>query len=87
MKTNLPKHSSAHLHIYTFKKAKKDLDSEFSVVRNEMESGENSPFRVLWQRVMGTAYEWHNYGKSTIGARSDVENVPIDRLQAFYKRY
>jgi zinc protease len=67
--------------------AKKDLDSEFSVVRNEMESGENNAFRVLWQRVMGTAYEWHNYGKSTIGARSDVENVPIDRLQAFYKRY
>ena len=67
--------------------AKKDLESEFSVVRNEMESGENSPFRVLWQRVMGTAYEWHNYGKSTIGARSDVENVPIDRLQAIYKRY
>lgn len=67
--------------------AKKDLDSEFSVVRNEMESGENSAFRVLWQRVMGTAYEWHNYGKSTIGARSDVENVPIDRLQAFYKRF
>lgn len=67
--------------------AKKDLDSEFSVVRNEMESGENNPFRVLWQRVMGAAYEWHNYGKSTIGARSDVENVPIDRLQAFYRKY
>lgn len=67
--------------------AEKDLKSEFSVVRNEMESGENNPFRVVWQRVMGVAYEWHNYGKSTIGARSDVENVPIDRLQAFYKRY
>ena len=67
--------------------AEKDLKSEFSVVRNEMESGENSPFRVLWQRVMGVAYEWHNYGKSTIGARSDVENVPIDRLQGFYKKY
>ncbi|MBA4184732.1 MAG: insulinase family protein, partial [Acidobacteria bacterium] len=67
--------------------AKKDLESEFSVVRNEMESGETNAFRVLFQRVMGTAYEWHNYGKSTIGARSDVENVPIDRLQAFYKRY
>jgi zinc protease len=67
--------------------AKKDLDSEFTVVRNEMESGENSPFRVVWERVMGSAYEWHNYGKSTIGARSDVENVPIERLQAFYKRY
>ncbi|MDQ6788391.1 MAG: insulinase family protein [Acidobacteriota bacterium] len=67
--------------------AKKDFDSEFSVVRNELESGENNAFRILWQRVMGVAYEWHNYGKSTIGARSDIENVPIDRLQAFYHKY
>lgn len=67
--------------------AKKDFDSEFSVVRNEMESGENDPFGILLERVMATAYEWHNYGKETIGARSDVENVPIDRLQAFYKKY
>ena len=36
---------------------------------------------------MSTAYLWHNYGKSTIGARSDLENVPIDRLQAFYRTY
>lgn len=67
--------------------AKKDLDSEFTVVRNEMESGENSPFSVTIERVMATAYQWHNYGKDTIGARSDVENVPIDRLQAFYRKY
>ncbi len=67
--------------------AKKDLDSEFSVVRNELESGENNPFRVLFQRALSVGFDWHNYGKSTIGARSDVENVPIDRLQAFYKKY
>jgi len=67
--------------------AKKDLDSEFSVVRNEMESGENSPFGVLFQKTLAAAYQWHNYGKTVIGARSDVENVPIDRLQAFYRRY
>lgn len=67
--------------------ARKDLDSEFSVVRNELESGENSPFNATVQRLLATAYEWHNYGKDTIGARSDVENVPIDRLQAFYKKY
>ena len=67
--------------------AKKDLESEFSVVRNEMESGENDPFGVLIEKVMATAYQWHNYGKDTIGARSDVENVPIDRLQAFYRKY
>lgn len=67
--------------------AQKDLDSEFSVVRNEFESGENSPVRVLLQKVMATAYNWHNYGKSTIGARSDIENVKIENLQAFYRKY
>ena len=67
--------------------AKKDLESEFTVVRNEFESGENSAFRVTMQRTMATAFEWHNYGKTTIGARSDIENVPIERLQAFYRRY
>ena len=67
--------------------AKKDLDSEFSVVRNEFESGENNPTRVLLDKILATAYQWHNYGNTTIGARSDIENVPIDRLQAFYKKY
>lgn len=67
--------------------SKKDLESEFSVVRNEFEIGENSPFGVLLERVMSTAFLWHNYGKSTIGARSDVEGVPIERLQAFYRKY
>ncbi len=64
--------------------AKKDLDSEMTVVRNEMEKNENNPVGVLRQRISSTAYLWHNYGKDTIGARSDVENVPIERLQAFY---
>ncbi len=67
--------------------AKKDLDSEMTVVRNEMEGGENSPQNVLTERVLSTAYLWHNYGNSTIGARSDVEDVPIERLQAFYRKY
>ena len=67
--------------------AKKDLDSEMTVVRNEFESGENSPFGVLLNRVLATSFLWHNYGKTTIGARSDLENVPIERLQAFYKTY
>lgn len=67
--------------------AKKDLDSEFTVVRNEFESGENRPSGVLMKRVLGSAFLWHNYGKSTIGARSDIENVPIGRLQGFYKKY
>lgn len=64
-----------------------DLDSEMTVVRNEWEAGENSPFGVLLRRTMSLAYLWHGYGRSTIGARSDIENVPIERLQAFYRRY
>src|SRR5712692_5810804 len=67
--------------------AKKDLDSEMTVVRNEFELGENSPSGVLFERVVSTAYLWHNYGHSTIGARADIENVPIERLQAFYRTY
>ena len=67
--------------------AKKDLDSEMTVVRNEFERGENNPFRILMQRTLAGAFLWHNYGKSTIGARSDIENVSIDRLKAFYRKH
>jgi zinc protease len=67
--------------------ARKDLDSEMTVVRNEMESGENNPFRSLLFQTVGASYVWHSYGKSTIGARADVENVSIERLQAFYRNY
>jgi zinc protease len=69
----------------TFSKA--ELDSEMTVVRNEDESGENKPQSVLWKRMAAVAFDWHNYGKPTIGARSDIENVPFGKLRAFYSRY
>jgi len=67
--------------------ARKDLDSEMTVVRNEFEMNENEPLRVLSERVRETAYLWHNYGHPTIGARSDIENVPIEHLKDFYTKY
>ena len=67
--------------------ARRDLDTEMTVVRNEFEAGENNPGQVLLQQTMAAMYRWHNYGKSTIGARSDIENVDIPRLQAFYRQY
>jgi zinc protease len=67
--------------------ARADLDTEMTVVRNEFESGENNPGRVLLQKLFASMYQWHNYGKSTIGARADVENVDTARLQAFYRQY
>ena len=64
-----------------------DLASEMSVVRNEFERGENSPSRVLSQRMMAVAFEWHNYGQSTIGNRADIERVPVENLRTFYRKY
>ena len=64
-----------------------DLATEMTVVRNEFERGENSPMGVLMQRMQAVSYEWHNYGKSTIGNRSDIERVPIVALRRFYKKY
>ena len=63
--------------------AQEDLDSEMTVVRNEWEAGENNAIGVLFERVVSTAYMWLNYGNTTIGARADIENIPIERLGFF----
>lgn len=67
--------------------APEDLKTEFSVVRNEFEMGENDPSAVLNERITSTAFLWHNYGKSTIGSRADIERVPVPALRAFYQKY
>jgi zinc protease len=67
--------------------SREDLDSEMTVVRNEFEIGENNPARILNERIYATAYIWHNYGNTTIGARSDIENVPIENLKRFYETW
>jgi zinc protease len=64
-----------------------ELEAEYPVVRNEYESGENSPFLVTAKRVLGSAYLHHAYGHLPIGALSDVENASVDRMRAFYKKY
>jgi zinc protease len=64
-----------------------DLDKEFSVVRNEFEIGENNPDRILQERITSTAYLWHNYGKSTIGSKEDIERVKANTLRVFYEKY
>jgi zinc protease len=64
-----------------------DLDAEMTVVRNEFEMGENNPVHVLHDQLMSSAYRWHNYGKTTIGNRSDIERVPVKSLRKFYEHY
>jgi zinc protease len=65
----------------------KDLSVERTVVRNEMERDHNSPVQSLAQTMRSAAYKWHNYGRGTMGAKSDVENIDVDQLRAFYTRY
>ena len=64
-----------------------DRQPEMTVVRNEFERGENSPFDVLDKNIWATAYQAHPYHHSTIGWRSDIENVSTKRLQELYNMY
>ena len=63
------------------------LKSERPVVINEMESNENRPGTVLYHQLMATAYGFHPYSRSVIGALSDLDAVAPDNLQNFYGRY
>lgn len=67
--------------------SQKSLDTEMTVVRNELERGENSPFSVLLQQISAAAYVWHPYGRSVIGNRSDLAHIDVNQLRNFYKKY
>jgi zinc protease len=64
-----------------------DRQSEMTVVRNELERGQNEPSEVLDEAVYATAFREHPYHHPTIGWRSDVEGVPTERLKAFYDTF
>jgi len=66
---------------------KEDKDSEMTVVRNEYERGENSPYQTLDKEIFATAFQAHPYHHSTIGWRSDIENVSIPQLREFYNTF
>lgn len=63
------------------------LKSEMSVVRNEYERGENNNFEILHKRILATAYMAHPYHHSTIGWKSDIENVSAKALRDFHDTF
>src|ERR1044072_5541412 len=67
--------------------ADEDRRSEMTVVRNELERGQNEPVMVLDEAVYATAFREHPYHHPTIGWRADVENVPTARLKEFYDTF
>jgi len=64
-----------------------DRRPEMTVVRNEFERGENSPFSALIKEIFSAAYVAHPYHHPTIGWRSDIEKVSIEKLRAFYDTF
>ncbi len=64
-----------------------DRQAEMTVVRNEFERGENDPVRGLLKEIYQTAFVAHPYHHSTIGWRSDIEKVPIEKLRQFYDTF
>ena len=66
---------------------KEDKDAEMTVVRNEFERSENSPFQALNTAIWAAAFQAHPYHHSTIGWKSDIENVPIEKLRKFYDTF
>lgn len=66
---------------------KEDRDSEMTVVRNEMEQGENWPQQVMSKKLWAAAFTQHPYHHDTIGSRTEVENVPLANMRAFYDTY
>jgi zinc protease len=64
-----------------------DRAPEMTVVRNEFERGENSPFQVLYKETFALAFREHPYHHPTIGWRSDIEGVSTERLKEFYDTF
>jgi zinc protease len=64
-----------------------DRRPEMTVVRNEFEQGENDPTQALDKEIFAAAFQAHPYHHSTIGWRSDIEKVPIEKLRAFYDTF
>lgn len=64
-----------------------DRDAEMTVVRNELERGEDDPDDLLETNLFATAFREHPYHHPTIGWRSDVEGVPLARLRKFYEDF
>ncbi len=63
------------------------LESERTVILNELDRGENDPFRRLYHLVWSAAFLAHAYGHPTIGWRGDVETVTPEGLRSFYDRF
>jgi zinc protease len=64
-----------------------DLESERTVVLNELDGGENDPVDLLMKGSFAHAFIEHPYHHPTIGWRGDVEQVSAEVLRGFYDTF
>jgi zinc protease len=64
-----------------------DLESERTVVLNELDTGENEPVDLLMKSSFAHAFIEHPYHHPTIGWRGDVERMSAEVLRGFYDTY
>ncbi len=64
-----------------------DLESERTVVLNELDAGENDSFDLLMKSSFAIAYLEHPYRHPTIGWRDDVERMSGEVLRGFYDTF
>ncbi len=64
-----------------------DLESERTVILNELDTGDNEPFEQLLKASFAQVFLEHPYHHPTIGWRGDVERVSADVLRRFYDTF
>jgi zinc protease len=64
-----------------------ELSKELEVVLEEIRRGEDSPSRVLSQKMFAEAYKKHSYKRPVIGTSESVKSFTRDKILNFYKKW
>ncbi|MCP3676037.1 MAG: insulinase family protein [Deltaproteobacteria bacterium] len=65
----------------------KEVEREKEVVLEEIRMGEDSPRRVLYRKLLASAFTSHPYGRPVIGTRESVRGISRKKLHSFFKRW
>jgi zinc protease len=64
-----------------------DHATEMTVVRNELDQRDDSPFTLLYEELLSLAFKAHPYAIPTIGWADDVEGMTPDEIRAYYRTW
>lgn len=64
-----------------------ELDKELEVVVEEIRRGQDSPGRNISEKMFGTAFTEHPYGRPVIGSIESVRSFTREGILEFYKKW